>query len=399
VAGATVQLYAASANGYGQPFVYSSGTSLLGNNRVTTDTNGNFSITGDYTCPSSATLVYLVATGGNPGLPGNVNNSALAEMAALGPCGSLTAATFTQVNELTTVASVWPLRPFMTTYASVGTSAGNPQGLVNAFASVNKLVNIQTGTLNGPALPAGAILPIAKLNTLADIIASCINSSGPTGGTTPCDQLFQATATGGVLPTDTIGATLAIAQSPQTNLAALTTLANASPPYQPTLAATPNDFSIVISYSGAGLAAPSAAAADASGNIWIPNSRTNTVTVVDAVGASSSDLTGYLSGVTGFISPLLNAPSAVAIDISGNGWITSQGDNTVVALSPAGVTLGTYTGGGLAAPSAIAFDYVGNAWIANYTATGITEIPFGGNPTYYNGGFIYSPTSIAINSK
>jgi len=146
VANSSIALYAASSNGYGQPYTYTSGSQLL-TSTVATDANGKFTIKGDYVCPSASTEVYLVATQGNPGLAGNVNNSAIAMMAALGPCGLLTTDTTIQVNEVTTVASVWALSPFMSSIAGVGTSATNVAGLVNAFNSVNKIVNVTTGTL------------------------------------------------------------------------------------------------------------------------------------------------------------------------------------------------------------------------------------------------------------
>ena len=78
ISGASVQLYAAGTNGYG-----SSATALL-SAPVITDANGAFSITGNYTCPSSTSQLYIVATGGNPGLTPGTNNAAIALMAALG---------------------------------------------------------------------------------------------------------------------------------------------------------------------------------------------------------------------------------------------------------------------------------------------------------------------------
>ena len=59
---------------------------LTGTGSVSTDSNGNFSITSDYTC-GSATEVFLVVTGGNPGLTSANPNLEL--MAALGMEASL----------------------------------------------------------------------------------------------------------------------------------------------------------------------------------------------------------------------------------------------------------------------------------------------------------------------
>src|SRR5580704_2135816 len=60
VYGAAIRLYAAGASGYGQ-----GATNLLAT-PVTTDPAGGFNISGDYTCPSATTQVYLTATGGDP---------------------------------------------------------------------------------------------------------------------------------------------------------------------------------------------------------------------------------------------------------------------------------------------------------------------------------------------
>ena len=81
ISGVAVQLYAVGTGGDG-----SASTALL-THPVTSDLNGNFIITGDYTCPSSTALVYLVGTGGNPGLGAGMNNPQMALMAALGQCG------------------------------------------------------------------------------------------------------------------------------------------------------------------------------------------------------------------------------------------------------------------------------------------------------------------------
>src|SRR5208283_1082788 len=125
--GAAVQLYAAGSAGYG------SGSRAL-TAVVYTDMNGNFSISG-YTCPSDSALTYLTANGGSPG-PG-ISNSAITLMAALGSCGNLNSSTHIVLDEVTTVASVWALAPFIEPGEQVGTSPTNSQGLVNAFANVN----------------------------------------------------------------------------------------------------------------------------------------------------------------------------------------------------------------------------------------------------------------------
>ena len=60
VSGATVQLYAVGTGGYG-----SASRGLL-STPVLTNASGGFSINQSYTC-NSGDLIYLAATGGNPG--------------------------------------------------------------------------------------------------------------------------------------------------------------------------------------------------------------------------------------------------------------------------------------------------------------------------------------------
>ena len=391
IVGATVQLYATGSTGYGSAATYSSGTSLLGTNVVTTDAHGDFDITGDYTCPSAATPVYLVGTGGNPGLGAGGSNPSLAIMAALGPCGALASSTFISVNELTTVASIWPLSPFMTGISNIGTSATNANGLTKAFAAVNKVVDIGSGVVSGPALPAGATLPIAKINTLADIIAACVNSNGATTAGAPCGILFHATAVGGVVPTDTITAAMNIAQHPNLQPAALISLVTSTAPYQPSLAVTPNDFSLVITYTGGGLSSPRGIAVGGAGNVWVANQGNSSLTKLDNTGAAQSGANGYTAGS-------VNAPTAIALDAAGNAWVTN-GNNTVSRVANGGANGTSFSGGGLSSPVSVAIDATGAAWISNAGNSSTTKITSSGVLTNFNEPTIVIPGAIAINPK
>jgi len=390
ISGSSIKLYAAGSSGYGAAYGYSTGTDLLGNNVVTTDVNGNFNITGDYTCPSASTPVYLAAIGGNPG--NSQNNVNISLMAALGACGNLTPSTFISMNEVTTVATVYALSQFMTSVANVGTSATNAQGLAHAFATVNKLADISTGSASGPALPAGATLPVAKINTLANILAACVNSAGGVAGDgSVCGTLFADTTVGGVAPTDTVGAMLNLAQHPNTQTMSLTNLASSSAPFQPSLITAPTDYSIVISYVGGGLSSPTGIAMDPSGNIWVPDAGNNSVTKLDNTGTA-------ISGAGGFTAGPLNAPSAIALDTSGNAWVTN-GNNTVTMLNASGSSGTVYSGGGLNSPVSVAIDALGSAWVSNAGNGSVTTITSGGVLTNYTGAGIASPAAIAIDPK
>lgn len=390
IAGATIQLYAAGTGGYG-----SASTALL-KTAVTTDATGMFNITGDYTCPSAATQVYITGTGGNPGSGTNAN---LGLMAALGNCGDLGPSTFVNMNEVTTVGSVWALAPFMSGYANVGTTSTNTAGLVRAFAAVNKLVSISRGLPPGEMLPPGATVPLVEIYTLADILGSCVNSTGGTAGdATVCGKLFTAaTPPGGPAPTDTVGAALNIARYPGNNVAALYVLPPPTAPFQPTLVAQPTDWTISVTYTAGGMKAPSASAVDASGNVWVANAGGNSVSVL---ASSGSPVSG-----SPFSTGAGTAPAGVALDASGNAWITGKGNSTVSALGAGGTPLAgsPFSGGGLNAPAGLAVDASGVVWVANsgnnsvsaFSSTGTAISPSSG----YAGGGITAPVAVAVNPK
>lgn len=160
VTGAAIYLYVAGSTGTG-----SASSSLLvsapnttkdgsGNYYATTDGNGGFTITGDYTCPSGDTQVYIVAVGGNPGLASGTNNAALTMMAPLGSCGLLKPSTFITIDEVTTVGSVAALYPDMVSYSAIGTASAATEDLANLFNVATEYINSATGLAPGPNLPS-----------------------------------------------------------------------------------------------------------------------------------------------------------------------------------------------------------------------------------------------------
>ena len=206
VADSNIQVYVVGTTGDGSPAATLLNTTVTTSDGTGNATNSNanagngfnslpagyFTITGDYTCPSSTSEVYLVSTSGDPGL-GSLNPN-LALIAAIGPCGNLTPSTSIQVNEITTVAAAASLASFATGYAGIGSFPSDAAALQSAFLNVNEIVDNTTGAIPGPALPAGNEIPVAMINTLADIIAACVNSSGGVAGDgSPCGILFKQT--------------------------------------------------------------------------------------------------------------------------------------------------------------------------------------------------------------
>jgi streptogramin lyase len=377
VSGATIQLYTVGTTG-----LQSASTAMVTSTTVTTDVYGGFVITGDYSCSTvPATQVYITATGGNPGAG---TNTALSLAAALGPCSALTPSTFIQMNEITTIAAAYALAPFAADITHIGATGSNPTGLVNAFSNAGVISNFATGTVGGN-LGAGVSLPTAEINSLADIIASCVNTNGATSPT--CTTLFAATGA-----SDTFGAALAIAKNPGSSaITALYTLATPSAPFQPTLTATPNDFTVAVTSTANGsLATPYGIAIDASGNAWVTNEGGNSVSEL-AVNGSSLGNTSAAN---------LYGAQAVAIDRTGNVWAAATTANAIdkLTISAGAVTNTTaYTAGGLSGPVALAIDSGGNVFAANLASNSVTGLNSGGGALSGSPfqGFTF-PTGIAV---
>ncbi len=240
VSHALIGLYAAGTSGPGSP-----STPLL-SQPVYTDERGNFQLDGLYQCPSPDAQILITAQGGNPGFSAATDNTSIAMMAALGPCAGL-ANVYINLNEETTVAAVWALAPFMTSMLDIGSNAGDPL-FTDAVLQAQQLVDLASGTAPGTASAAGYVVQVNKVNHLANILASCINSSGGKAGDgSPCGLVFQAaTQADGSAPTDTIAAASHIAKNPTRNVAALFNCVTATAPFQPTLSTVPPDWTLSL---------------------------------------------------------------------------------------------------------------------------------------------------------
>jgi hypothetical protein len=89
---------------------------------------------------------------------------------------------------------------------------------------------------------------LERLNTLANIMAACIQSSGPSSAS--CTTLFASTGTpaGGT----TLEAAHSMVVNPTANVAALFGLQTATSPFQPTLSSAPDGFELALNFSPTG---------------------------------------------------------------------------------------------------------------------------------------------------
>jgi hypothetical protein len=432
ISGSNVYMYAAGTSGYASGAI----SLLTGNSSVMTDSKGEFSITGNYTCPSATSQIYLIAQGGSAG-SGNNNDAVL--MAALGNCSGLDQYTNININEVTTVGAVYALSQFMTPGSTaVGTSSTNVTGLVNAFQTAANIVDITAGTARTLTPGGNGSVPQSTIDALANILAACVDS---TTSSSSCSSLFSAaTPAHGTAPADTLASILDIALNPGNNVTKLYSLISATGTFQPTLAGAPNDWTLSVEYTGGGLNYGQLLAIDASGNVWVPNSvDPGTISEFSPVGDAISPKTGYTGGGlsypyaiavdttgnawaansgndtvsehssngtplsgSGYTSQGLQKPYAIAIDGSGNVF-TANGNNSVTKLNSAGTSVGQFVNGGLDYPFGIAIDSSENVWVANYGASNsVSKFSNSGtpaSPTAFTGGGINGAVGIAIDSK
>jgi sugar lactone lactonase YvrE len=418
IVGAHVYLFAANTTGYGGAGIAASSSnasiSLLSaastgvsdsiGAYVPTGAGGSFTITGAYTCTPNS-QVYLYVLGGNPGAG---TNSAAGLMAILGNCpsgGSFAAATpVVVVNEVSTVAAAYAFAGFATdaTHVSSSGTALAQTGIANAFANAANLYNVSGGLIALSTTPAGnGAVPQSRLNTLANILSTCVNSSG--ANSVSCTTLFSSAMNGSIMPSDTATAAINIAHNPGANVANLFSLSTASPPFAPTLSVAPNDFTIAISFTGGGLSQPVDVAIDGSDNVWVTNGTAESISEFAPNGSALSPSTGFTGG--GLSGTITNVVNGIAVDTAGAIWIANPtGSLSKFSANGSPISgISGYTGGGLNIPDLLAVDASNNIWTGNRGNYSVSEFSSTGTPISgvngYTGGGLASPSGIAVDAS
>ena len=341
-----------------------------------TDSSGSFSFAGGYFCPAGE-FAYIVGSGGSPGSAGASANSKILLVAALGRCEDLYTAVTNGysgykgsnivVNEITTVAAGYALGNFATvsgSTVSIGAPATNnaaqvsgystgtatkAAGLYHAFinaaniASPFSLTTLNTAPSTSP-VDSKATLPTALINTIANILANCVDSAG-TGG--------QCSGLPGGADTFTAVKTLAANPTLSGSSTAVTTLYNlptGQAQFSPILSAAPNDYSIAINYpgnsgstgigngTGNNLTYPLGIALDVNDNLYIANNGTNYAIPGGGGNVASNIISlasnGALNGQTAAVGN--TGDFGLSLDANGNGYVGNF-------LSTHVASLGTFT--------------------------------------------------------
>ena len=345
IVGATVSVFAMNTGSYGAV------PTLLGQS-VLTDAYGQFSY-GTYTCPANNPPVYILGQGGSAG---SGYNAAIALTAGIGNCNTAPNV-YANINEVTTAATAFALSHFFSSYLGGGhdyfggtatAAEGNNAGLVAAnLNTIPLLVSIPYGTANSST--ATVTLDTAKLNSIANTLAACVNTAGPTS--IQCTMLFNNTKTPGTnsTPSDVLQAATQMALYPYSNVTNLFNLAGGSPPF-PGLGTAPADWTLGASFTAPNLGLSIAGSSvsgtasnidiDATGRVWFPTNKASAHGVAYFDPATTTFSSVYGTGVT--------SPQYVAIDTSATPiiYVSDSASNKVVAVStasPSAAGLTTYT--------------------------------------------------------
>jgi len=355
-------------------------------------------------------------------------------MAALGDCGNLSSSTFIFVDEVTTVGAAWALAQFLGPGANIGSSSTNANGLRNAFLVANNLVNTVTGMAGGMSLPVGSTIESSKINSLANALAPCVNSSGGAA----CSPLFSAATVGAAVPANTMDAAVNIVRNPNNNVAAVFNAAQPAAPFQTGLSKAPHDWTMSIGYTGGGLANPTAVALDSTGSVWVANYFGGVATKLSAAGVPASaagysdpnlyeswgiaidnqdnvwitneegdpgnnyngsltkfNSSGVLLSGSGFASGNVYYPYGIAADPNGDLWVADYGDSQATLMANNGNGIASYTSSTLPFPVAVALDGAHNGWFASLGSA--TEVTPGGTLTQYS--CCREPAGIALDGN
>jgi hypothetical protein len=405
VTGSHVALFAASTGGYGAAI------SPLATAK--SDDNGDFTFSSPAAC-TTGQEAYAVATGGNPGLSGTVDNSAIFLVAVVGPCPISTTQVI-DINEVTTVIAAYALNGFVpaggvgfdeasvegvtpapttATMAGIGTTTTNTQGLLDGFNNALAMESVSYGTANTTTTNGYGVVPQATINELADILQTCVNTNGASN----CTTLFTDTTPPGstTKPANVFQAAVNIARYPGNNVAGIFGTVSTVPAFLPNLGSNiPNDFTLGIVYNNSQISSALGMSIDASDNVWVSGSLNADLLEFNPQGsplsptATSGPPSGAPSGTpaqSGWAQTIYvtsskgDNPRYIAFDPSGNVWLsdgTQSGTNTgVYEYAPGGTatapTQGTLTDRSFTSAAtdyntyAIASDKFGNIWTSTY---------------------------------
>jgi hypothetical protein len=212
-----------------------------------------------------------------------------------------------------------------------------------AAHTIPAIVNPATGLV----MPNSSLITLdsAKIYSIGNALAACIDTSGPTS--TACADLFTDTTPPGTTntPADTLQAAVNMALYPYRNVPAIYNLGPANGAPYVGLSTAPNDWTIGVSYTspafGLELNAQTLTTIDIDslGKIWFPSNATGAIGVGNFDPSAAAFNGPYAA--TGLVHP-----QQVAIDNNGEAWVNDNASSGLYGFSvgnPTGLAPRIYT--------------------------------------------------------
>jgi len=243
------------------------------------------------------------------------------------------------INEITTIGSLWPLAA---QFADEQGISGLANGLLIGSQHVQNLVDVSTGTFGAPVLNGSNLTfseTVARMNTLATLMSLC----GVQKDAANCEKFIDI-ANG----QNTLAALSNIAVQPYLHTEELFALFTTAFPYPegkerrattflPYLSYVPDDFALMVRFSGGGIYSPGRLMIDNRGQLWSGQ---------NWMPGSQSGLSTAIGGGVVRLAPggEVLSPALVGYngqDIDGVGWGTTVSADKVWVSSFNG-TIGVY---------------------------------------------------------
>jgi sugar lactone lactonase YvrE len=135
-----------------------------------------------------------------------------------------------------------------------------------------------------------------------------------------------------------------------------------------------------------GLKNPEGVCVDSAGNVYIADTGNNRIVMLPPGGPQKVLVTG------------LNVPTSVAVDNSGRLYIANEQNNQVLMLPP-GSSTPVPVGSGFLLPQGVAVDGAGNLYVADFENNRIVEVPASGAPQKTVVSGLNDPSIVAVDTS
>ncbi|MDE1160626.1 MAG: hypothetical protein PW792_01635 [Acidobacteriaceae bacterium] len=309
------------------------GTDSNGECYVASDVNGNFDLTDAYyaNCNADSDIIYFEIVGGEAGVYYNQNLALVAVPSSTQTCGwyyNNASTAFIVISDFTNVAAAFSAGTFASytksaahLFDSISAYPADYTALGTAFDTANNLIPIASGFYGGSDSNVQR-----ELNTLADVVAPCLNSTGATTAGTRCGDLFTQTTQGQFStahpPSTPFMALASMAQFPTNNVTNQFYEISATPPWQPNDSTAPSSWLIPVNGSLQPTISTSTAASATHNTTGFTITGTNfgsTSSLITVVGAGQKLPVTGVSGTTSITVSIPNHVTKGALGVYVNG--------------------------------------------------------------------------------